>query len=39
MTGEEGNRTMTSYRLAGDKLVVQQILGHIKPITFTKQDQ
>ncbi len=39
MTSEEGNRTRTSYRLAGDKLVIQQILGYIKPITFTKQDQ
>lgn len=38
MVTQEGNRTQTTYRLAGNKLVIQQILGYISPITFTKEE-
>lgn len=37
MTSDEGSRTQTTYNLAGNRLVIQEIIGYIRPITFTKQ--
>lgn len=34
---EEGNRMESGYQIAGNRLVLQRVLGYIRPITFTKQ--
>lgn len=39
MITEEGSRMETTYQIAGNRLVIHQLIGYINPITFTKQNQ
>ncbi len=36
---ENGTSWETTYQLAGEKLVIQEIIPHPRPITFTKQNE
>ncbi len=37
MVTDEGNRMESPYQIAGNRLVLNRVLGYIRPITFTKQ--